>query len=88
MLSLSPSLHFQKYNKDAAAELHSAVRTGWMAAALTCALSEMAFGNASTEELNGARKFIKTFMNMAEEIVPPTPQLPNKELGQPAVKKT
>lgn len=81
-LNLSPIAHFQNANKLAAEELHRAVRTTWMAAALDSALAEMAIGNATSEHLIGARNFIRIFLNLSEPIALPPPPLPDKSLGQ------
>ncbi len=80
MLHLSPSAHFKNSQKSASEELHKAARTSWMACALTCAMAEMAYGKATSDQLVGARMFVETFMNMAEDVTLPPEPPPSKEL--------
>lgn len=82
MLNLNPSLHFQKVHPAYAEELYKAVRTPWLNAALIHSMAEMGRGNATSEELKGARIFIATLLNLSEEVAPVLPSLPPKELGQ------
>ncbi len=87
-LSLSPILNFQGQHKAVAEELSKVMRTGFMATSMSFALSEMAYRNASKEEMIGAKIFIGVLMNLAEPLPIPPPSLPDKELrGQTDFKK-
>ncbi len=87
MLTLSPKIQFQTAHKSESENLMKAVRERWMSIALTNALASMSIGGATKDELNGARKFIEVFLNLAEPLPPPTPLPPSKELGQPMPEK-
>ncbi len=45
-------------------------------------MAEMAYAKSTNEELQGARKFVETFLNMSEEPQKSTGTPPLKDLGQ------
>jgi len=66
--------------KASAEELRKVIPSAWMTCALTCALSEMAYTKATSENLAGARMFIDILINMGEETALPPEPPPSKEL--------
>ena len=77
MIVLSPKLQFQKGCPEEAKSLAEQAPSKWMASALTHALAQMSADKASQREMDGARKFIVVFLNLAEESEEPG-TLPDK----------
>lgn len=64
MVPHSPKQNFLAWQQVAATELQNNRETGWFTIAMTYALAEMASLGATTEQLNGARNFIRVLQNL------------------------
>lgn len=79
VIELTPKKRFQE-NEEATRYLRSIVDSANFHYALLCALSEISMHQRTTaDQLEGAREFVRTLLNLAE-VEQPQPALPTKRL--------
>lgn len=78
MINISPKQQFQTIHVEHAKRFGELVADPSVRVAMTSAFAELQFGGVTTEEMNGAKKFIAIFAGLAEN--EPVRKMPIKAL--------
>lgn len=86
MLDLSPKQRFSQRDEEDVLRFNDIIHSELFHAALETAFADWVYrGQPTTEEMAGARSFVKIFINLTQE-EPPLPDFPHRRLVMPKPK--